>query len=97
MVEKTPEVSPTPPEAPRPTIPPSVQRVGIPEAMVSVFSVLAFALSARLLLLLALIGAFVLALMAMDRQTPLAAAILVAYALLTVAPLVYLELRGKRA
>jgi len=83
-----------PPDKPEPA--PVVQRVGIPEAMVSVFSALAFALSARLLLLLALAGAFVLALMAMQSQSYQSIGILIAYALLIVGPMVYLEARGNR-
>lgn len=73
-----------------------VQRVGIPEAMLSVLGAVAFVLSARLLLLLALLGAFVLGLLAMTSQTYVSVGILVAWALLVIFPLVWLEGRTKR-
>lgn len=82
---------PLPPSPTPPPEAPVIQRVGIPEAMVSVFSALAFALSARLLLLLALLGAFTLAFLAMRSQTPISVGILVSYCLLVIAPLIYLE------
>lgn len=81
---------PLPPPVPQATI---TTRVGIPEAMVSIFGVLAFALSARLLLLLSLCGAFVLSIMAMNSQSYTSVGILVAYCFLTVIPLAYLELK----
>lgn len=86
------------PPAPQPLPEPPVivQRVGIPEAILSVFAALGFALSARLLLLLAIIGAFVLAMMAMQNTSYQTIGIFVAYALLVIVPLVYLETKGKR-
>lgn len=50
----------------------------------------------RFLLFLSLIGAFVLAIGAMHRETLPALAVLVAYALLTTGPLVWLEIRHGR-
>ena len=65
------------------------------EAMEAAFRAVGFALSARALLLLALIGAFVLAVMAMigpvDRLW-----VLCAYCCLMVIPLVFLEVRKGR-
>lgn len=57
------------------------------------FTALGFALSARALLLLSLIFAFVLGLKAMDLQTPMALGILAAYCMFTVVPVAYLEVR----
>jgi hypothetical protein len=54
-------------------------------------------LAVRFLLFLSLIGAFVLALGAMQFQTIPAIAVLIAYALLTVGPIVALEIRHGRA
>jgi hypothetical protein len=57
------------------------------------FTGLGYALSARALLLLSLIGAFVLALQAMSSQTLPALEVFIAYSLLTVAPVTILEIR----
>ena len=54
-------------------------------------------LAVRFLLFLSLIGAFVLALEAMSLQTMAALAILVAYSVLTLGPLVILEVRHGRS
>lgn len=61
------------------------------------FRLAGLALSARALLLLSLIGAFVLAMRVIDNQTPLALGVLVAYGCLTVLPFSYLEVRKGRA
>ena len=53
-------------------------------------------LSARALLLLSLLGAFVLATMAMMLQTTAALAVLIGYATFTVIPVAYLETRRGR-
>lgn len=55
-----------------------------------------FALSARALLLLALIGAFVLALQAMSSQTVAAMEILALYGAFAILPVAYLETRRSR-
>jgi len=65
------------------------------ESILDMFTVFSRILAVRFLLFLSLIGAFVLALQAMDRQTTPALFVLVAYSLLTVAPLVALEIRGR--
>ena len=62
--------------------------------ILDMFTVFARILAARFLLFLALIGAFVLALEAMGNQTIPAIAVLVSYCLLTIGPLVALDLRG---
>ena len=61
------------------------------EVLVAAFGGLGYALSARALLLLAVIGAFVLGLQAMAAQTNAALEVFVAYAGLTVLPLCVLE------
>lgn len=79
--------------APQPVV---VQRVGIPEALLAVFSALSLVLAARLILLLSVAGAFVLGVMAMTRGEWPALAILCAWCMLTVLPLVAVEIWGKR-
>ena len=54
-----------------------------------------YILSARALLLTSLVGAFVLAVMAMTWQTLPALEVLVAYAILAVLPVAYLETRRR--
>ena len=63
------------------------------ESILDMFTVFSRIIAVRFLLFLALIGAFVLALQAMDRGTIPAIAVLIAYCLLTVSPLVVLEVR----
>jgi hypothetical protein len=60
---------------------------------VAAFKALGYTLSARALLLLALLGAFVLAIMAIIQQTPASLEVLIAYAIFTVIPVAYLETR----
>lgn len=60
------------------------------------FEALGYALSARALLLLALIGAFVLAVMAMQYQTAGSLEVFVAFALGAVLPVTILEIRKGR-
>lgn len=59
--------------------------------MATVFAAAGHVLSARALLLLSLVGAFVVALRCVEIQTPLAAAMLGVYCLLTVGPVAWLE------
>lgn len=59
------------------------------------FQVFALILATRLMLLLSLAGAFVLALQAMEHQTYPAIIMFCAYCLLIIAPLVYLEIRSR--
>jgi hypothetical protein len=65
------------------------------EVVVASFAALGYALSARSLLLLSLVGAFVLGLKAMDLQTPLACGMLAVYCAFTVCPVAYLEVRRR--
>jgi hypothetical protein len=67
------------------------------DVLVAAFSGLGYALSARGLLLLSLLGAFFLANKAIDSLTTPALAVLISYCLLTVIPVVYLELRKGRS
>lgn len=67
------------------------------DVLVTAFAGLGYALSARALLLLALIGAFVIGLKAMEVQTPLSMAGLAIYAAFTVIPTAYLEIVRRRA
>ena len=82
MMETTP--SPQPPS-------PSILDV-----VVVAFTGLGYALSARMLLLLALLGAFILAVMAMQDQTLPGLEVLIAYAVFTVIPVSYLEIRRRQ-
>jgi len=63
---------------------------------VAAFAGLGYALSARGLLLLALIGAFVLSVMATLSQTLPSLYVLVAYCIFTVIPVAYLEVRRRQ-
>jgi hypothetical protein len=63
--------------------------------MLAAFAALGFALSARLILFLAIVGAFALGVMAMLSPSVLKLAIVVCYGALTVIPMVYLELRRR--
>jgi uncharacterized membrane protein YhaH (DUF805 family) len=56
-----------------------------------------FALSARMLLLLTLIGGFALSLQAMSSQTIASMAVLTIYGVFAIVPVVYLETRRGRA
>lgn len=66
------------------------------DVVVSAFAALGYALSARALLLLSLIGAFVLSLLAITSQTTAALEVLVAYCCFTVIPVAYLEIRRRQ-
>ena len=57
------------------------------------YKTMGYILSARALLLLALVGAFVLAVMAMASQSTPSLEVLIAYAILGVGPVAYLEAR----
>jgi hypothetical protein len=75
------------------------EREKLPAAILAVFKAIAMVLAPRLQLLLALIGAFVLALLAMQWQSNIGLAILAAYCALTVIPLIALAWpeRGRAA
>ena len=79
---------------PAPTIP--TPQPSTLDVVVGAFAALGYALSARALLLLALIGAFVLSLMAITSQTLPALEVLVAYCCFTVIPVAYLEIRRRQ-
>jgi len=66
------------------------------DVVVAAFAGLGYALSARALLLLALIGAFVLSVMATTTQTLSSLYVLIAYCLFTVIPVAYLEIRRRQ-
>ena len=80
--------------APMPTIP--TPQPSTLDVVVSAFAALGYALSARALLLLSLVGAFVLSLMAITSQTLPALEVLVAYCCFTVIPVAYLEIRRRQ-
>lgn len=63
------------------------------DVAVAAFAGLGYALSARSLLLFALIGAFGLALIAMHDQTMQTLVVLFVYCVFTIPPMVYLEVR----
>jgi hypothetical protein len=91
-----PAIQPTPDVALRPAAPPATADPKTLAIVLAAFTGLAYALSARALLLLTLVGAFVLAVMAERNQTQASLFVLIAYALLTVIPVCILEVR-KRA
>ena len=66
------------------------------DVIVAAFAALGYALSARALLLLSLIGAFVLSLLAITSQTMPALEVLIAYCCFTVIPVAYLEVRRRQ-
>lgn len=82
-------VADTPP--PAPVAPQAPSQTG--EVLLMAFTGLGYALSARALLLLALVGAFVLAIFAVERGTGMSLGVLVAYMLGTVVPVTVLEIR----
>ena len=67
----------------------------LPEAVLGTLRAVAMVLAARFLIVMALAGTFVLALMAMQNQTPTGVYLTVAFALLTLAPLVFMEVRQR--
>ena len=88
-----------PTEAPLPTAPSPTPASSAPtnlDLTIAVLKAAGFALSARALLLLALVGAFVLTLQAMSSQTPAAMEILAIYGVFAILPVAYLETRRGR-
>lgn len=75
---------------------PAGRRVQLPDAIVAVFAALGYVLSARMLLLLSITGAFVLGVIAMVSPSPMRLGVLIAYVLFTVIPIALLEAFGKR-
>jgi hypothetical protein len=82
---------PSPPSPP-PSLP---QGPSTLEVVVSAFTALGYALSARALLLLGLVFSFVLAVMAMQNQTMFSLWVLIAGAGFSVLPVAYLEIRRR--
>lgn len=94
-VESAAPSSPPPQTAPKPSTPPPSRKDSI---LLGVFQAIARILAVRFLLLLSLTGAFVLALGAMERQSWTGLAIMATYCLLTLIPLVWIEVsRGQMA
>lgn len=85
------------PPAPKPTPEPTRvdPRLEVYQTIASVIAASAAVLATRFLLLLSLVGAFVLALIAMQSSSWLTLGVLCAYAILIVIPMVYLETRTK--
>ena len=99
-VEELPARSPKPKEAPHsltPTAPAAPAPSSTLDLALTAAKLFGFALSARALLLIALVGAFVLAVMAMLAQTPAALEVLIAYAMFSVIPVAVLEVRRRAA
>ena len=69
---------------------------GANNTLVGVFHAIAQILAVRLILLLAVVGGFALAVMVLQSPTPVSAAILAGYVVSTVWPLVWLNIAGKR-
>jgi hypothetical protein len=89
--ERTPEPPILSPTAPAPP------KSDTTEIVATAFRGLGFALSARALLLIAILGAFVLATMAMVRTSNASLFVLIAYSVLVVLPVVALEIaKGRR-
>ena len=80
-----------------PTPPPISSTPDRYDVMLAAFGAAGLALSARALLLLALVGAFVLAIMAMQSQTIAALEVLAIYGVFAILPVAYLETRRGRA
>ena len=93
MVPQPTMTEPSPPATPEAVAEPREPRTS--EVLVAAFSGLGFALSARALLLLALVGAFVIGVFAMINRDFMSLAILAIYAGLTVIPVVFLELNKR--
>ena len=81
-------------QAPTPT--PAQPQHSTLDVVITAFAALGYALSARALLLLSLIGAFVLSLLAITSQTLPALEVLLAYCCFTVIPVAYLEVRRRQ-
>jgi hypothetical protein len=65
------------------------------DIIIAAFSALGYALSARAILMMAILGAFVLALKAMDNQTMASLYVFVAWAIGAVLPATILEIRKR--
>lgn len=102
-----PEANPTIlPETPKPEVPPEFLIPPLPapvrvrteatnDRMIDIFRALGFALSARMIFLLSVIGAFVMGIVAMVGGGWLRLLLLAVYCALTVLPCAYLEVRKR--
>lgn len=82
-----------------PQVQPTVPKQDKTQAQLAILAVLqsaALILAIRFFLFLALAGGFTLSLLAMSNQTTMSVVVLVAYCLLVLLPVVYLETRNKR-
>lgn len=73
-----------------------IQREEVGQVMLAMFSAIGFAVSARFMVFLSVLGATALAVMAMRAPTMMAIVTLAVFCVLTVLPLVFLEISGKR-
>ena len=73
-----------------------IQKEEVSDVLLAAFAAMGFALSARLLLLLAMLGGFALSYLAMERQSAMALWVLGTYCCLVLIPMVYLEISSKR-
>ncbi len=80
---------------PRETTGPAPKASPQMSVILTAFQGLGYALSARSLLLLSIIGAFVLAVMSLQRETQASLWVLIAYGVLVVLPIVWLEIRRR--
>jgi len=80
---------PSQPTAPSPSPPQSISTVN------TILKLAGYSLSARALLLLAILGAFTLAVLAMATETLIRVYILISYCVLVVLPTVWLEIRKR--
>jgi len=83
--------TPSTPPPPQIEIRTVVEKPGVGEVMLAAFAAMGFAVSARMLLFMSLLGAFALAVMTELSQTTMSAVILGIYCVLVVIPLVALE------
>lgn len=67
------------------------------ESVVTVFTGLAYALSARAMLLLSLVFSFILAVMAMHQQTMFSLYVLISGSVFSILPVAYLEVTRRAA
>ena len=96
LPRQRPQAVPTAPEPedPRPAPQPAQQAPSrADQAFIGTLAAIGAVLASRLLLLLALLGAFILAVMAEQSQTYTGLAVLAAYCGLTILPLVLLDLK----
>lgn len=94
-VEPSPSPPPPAPEPPPPATVYVPQRPSAHDLIVANLKTVAMLLSARALLLLSILGAFVLALGAMSWQSPMGLYVLIAWCCLTILPMAWLEFAGR--